>query len=115
MTSKMTVNHYGDKIWTNEKGEYHREDGPAIIFKNGYKSWWLNDLRHRVCGPAIERENGNKEWWMRGKDITDLVRELLSKSPFDEDTHLGILAEYWAERDDFRLLDIVQPYLAKKS
>ena len=32
----------GDKFWClNDK--YHREDGPAIEWASGYKSWHLND------------------------------------------------------------------------
>ena len=26
-------------------GEYHREDGPAVIFSNGRKDWYLKDKR----------------------------------------------------------------------
>lgn len=33
-------------IWYDERGEIHREDGPAIIFKDGSKEWWyLNGIR----------------------------------------------------------------------
>jgi hypothetical protein len=35
---------YGDKCWYLN-GKLHREDGPAIEYANGYKSWWLNDKR----------------------------------------------------------------------
>ncbi len=44
-------------------GVPHREDGPAIIYSDGYKSWWLNGILHREDGPAIEKPNGHKEWW----------------------------------------------------
>lgn len=33
-------------IWKNEFGEYHREDGPAEIWKDGHKRWWLNDVEY---------------------------------------------------------------------
>lgn len=29
-------------IHTNEKGQWHREDGPAIEYPNGRKFWYLN-------------------------------------------------------------------------
>ena len=32
----------GSKGWFNN-GNLHREDGPAKIYKNGYKSWWLDE------------------------------------------------------------------------
>jgi hypothetical protein len=57
------------ECWYNEKGELHREDGPAYEHVNGYKSWWINGERHREDGPAIERANGDKYWYYNGKYI----------------------------------------------
>mgnify|MGYP001114144883 CR=1 FL=1 len=34
----------GDELWL-KNGKWHREDGPAVIWKNGKKSWWLNGYR----------------------------------------------------------------------
>lgn len=114
MSSTMTIDQYGNKIWRNNKGEWHREGGPALECANGYKSWWFHGKCHRIDGPASEDMHGFKSWYVGGKWITSLVRDLLFESPFGEDVHLGILAEYFAERGDFRLLDIVQPFLAEQ-
>tara|TARA_R110000851_G_scaffold113803_1_gene238636 strand:+ start:342 stop:560 length:219 start_codon:yes stop_codon:yes gene_type:complete len=38
----MTVNRFGDKFWMLHT-KIHRDDGPAIEYADGYKSWWLND------------------------------------------------------------------------
>ncbi len=52
-----------DKIeYLNEKGQYHREDGPAIEWNNGIKEWFINGLCHREDGPAIEWDSDDK-WW----------------------------------------------------
>jgi hypothetical protein len=32
----------GDITWYNAAGEFHREDGPAIVFCNGGVHWMLN-------------------------------------------------------------------------
>lgn len=109
----MTIEEDGSKVWRNRRGEWHRENGPAHELPNGYKSWWFNGLRHRICGPAVEWSNGNKWWWVRDRQISELVRELLSKSPFAEDVHLGILAEYFAEQNDFRLQGIIDAATSK--
>lgn len=34
--------HNGFTMWYNEKEQLHREDGPAIESKGGYKEWFLN-------------------------------------------------------------------------
>ena len=57
----------GDKFWYNDKGQYHREKGPAIIYQNGDKKWYLNGKRHRKDGPAVELKNGYKSWHINGE------------------------------------------------
>lgn len=32
----------------------HREDGPAVFYSNGSKSWWLNGKCYREDGPKPE-------------------------------------------------------------
>lgn len=48
----------------------HREDGPAIEYKNGTRSWWLNGEPHRQGGPAIERANGDIKWRWNGVEMS---------------------------------------------
>jgi len=45
----------------------HREDGPAVIYPNNRKEWWLKGKLHRLDGPAVIWENGDKEWFVNGK------------------------------------------------
>lgn len=45
----------------------HREDGPAVEFPDGSKSWYINNMLHREDGPAIESINGPKHWFVYGK------------------------------------------------
>ena len=56
-----------NKRWLNNKGQYHRLDGPAIEWSNGTKEWFINGKPHRVDGPAAEWANGNKFWYINGK------------------------------------------------
>ena len=49
--------------YKNEKGSFHRLDGPAIE-DNDYRSWWINGKRHREDGPAIEWYDGDKWWYL---------------------------------------------------
>ena len=53
--------------YLNEKGQYHREDGPAREFINGTKEWWINGKYHREDGPAVEWYDGYKEWFLNDK------------------------------------------------
>ena len=53
-----------DKVWRNEKGELHREDGPAVESSNGRREWFKNGLRHREDGPAIVWEDGTHSYYL---------------------------------------------------
>ena len=60
----------GYKAWYRD-GKFHREDGPAIIHADGTKQWYRNDKLHREDGPAIEWADGDKEWYRDGKKLTE--------------------------------------------
>ena len=61
------IDKYGNLYWRNEKGQLHREDGPALITSRGDCHWYINGELHRKDGPALDRTNGNKEWYINGK------------------------------------------------
>jgi hypothetical protein len=56
----------GARVYSNNLGQLHREDGPAIEYPNGTKLWYQNNLLHREDGPAIEWASGTREWWLNG-------------------------------------------------
>ena len=58
-------------LFRNDAGLYHREDGPAFIWPDGYKEWWINGKSHREDGPAVIWSNGDKEWWINGQYYGD--------------------------------------------
>jgi len=53
--------------WHYLNGQFHREDGPAVIFPDGYQAWFRNGERHRGDGPAVSHPDGSQEWWLNGK------------------------------------------------
>ena len=46
MESKLEIDKNGTKRWKLPNGDFHREDGPAIEYSNGAKSWYLNDIKY---------------------------------------------------------------------
>ena len=73
------------------KGEYHREDGPAVTYESGSKFWYLNGKRHRVDGPACEYADGDKSWWLNGKEYAEqeykvIMRQKKLKKILNEQT-----------------------------
>lgn len=63
-TYKVTVDDYGTTRWYNDKGQLHRENGPASETKIGSKWWLINGELHREDGPAIEYTSGNNYYYL---------------------------------------------------
>ena len=74
---KVTVNRDGTYIL---EGKRHCLDGPAVVFPDGTKMWYLNNKRHRVDGPAIEWADGRKEYFIEGKryDLFDILKDVVN-------------------------------------
>ena len=60
----------GAKSWY-QNDVLHREDGPAVELPDGSKFWYQNDVHHREDGPAVEYSDGPKEWWINGRQLTE--------------------------------------------
>ena len=61
-----TTDKYGVTRWRNEKGQLHRDSGPAVESPH-YEQWCQNGICHREDGPAREWASGTKWWYVEGK------------------------------------------------
>ena len=59
----------GSKVWTLN-GDYHREDGPAVVSVYGIREWFIKGQRHREDGPAIEIDGKPSRWFLNGKEVS---------------------------------------------
>lgn len=58
----MTINASGTQVWRNAAGEYHRDDGPAIVWSCGGEMWYRKGQLHRDEGPELTLGNGMELW-----------------------------------------------------
>lgn len=66
-TAHSSINEVNDAItWTLPDGTLHREDGPALIAKNGTQKWFWHGVPHRADGPAVQTIHGSEEWRVNG-------------------------------------------------
>ena len=74
MNEYTTTTPQGTKLYYKDKEKtiIHREDGPAIEYGDGTKSWVLNDKYHRMDGPAIEYANGRRMWYINNVFIFEI-------------------------------------------
>jgi hypothetical protein len=71
---------------------YHREDGPAITYANGWKEWRINGALHREDDkPARTMPEGDKEWWIHGERhrAGGLPAHLAHQEPTEEERAAG--------------------------
>ena len=63
------IDKYGNTRYYADKAMeiFHRLDGPAIEYYNGFRVWCVNGKRHRLDGPAVEFLNGYKGWCVNGR------------------------------------------------
>ena len=52
-TPQKYVDDNGTAQWHCGKGGLHNIDGPAIVYLDGRKCWFVNGNRHRLDGPAV--------------------------------------------------------------
>jgi len=41
------------------------------VYPRGSKHWYLNGKQHREDGPAVEYSDGDKSWWLDDKCYTE--------------------------------------------
>jgi hypothetical protein len=65
----IKIDEDGDEFYYKDRAMTirHREDGPAISYRDGAKLWYLNGQPHREDGPAVEHRSGAKYWYKHGK------------------------------------------------
>ena len=68
---RIEVDRDGTRRYYNTAGQYHRIDGPAILWANGSKMWWQNEQLHRTDGPAVEWADGRKRWYINGEELSE--------------------------------------------
>lgn len=82
----------GDHLIYFKDGDYHRIDGPAIIWDDGHQEWYCHGKLHREDGPAIELKDGTNQWWFHGFNYVDID---------NWGKHLGIL-----DTEDFVMMKL---------
>lgn len=59
-------------IITDDDGQLHCDNGPAVVYSTGKKEWWVHGKQHRDDGPAVEfrltydAAEYNNEYWLNG-------------------------------------------------
>lgn len=57
----------GTLRYYDARGQLHRVYGPAVVHRDGSRSWYQNGWRHRIGAPAVERADGGRAWYQNGQ------------------------------------------------
>jgi hypothetical protein len=96
--TRIQVN--GRTCWVNEVGQFHREDGPAVIYDIGMlngtrEEWYLNNHLHRDGGPAIigyvDGKIVSQYWYVHGTKHRDIEPAVIQSDGRMEWWHHGLL------------------------
>ena len=86
----IELDNFGNKLWRNKDGKFHRLDGPAVEFADGDKQWWKKGNLHRLDGPAIE-VGSYKAWWKNGVKFPD--KDSFFESLTEEEKKTALFSE----------------------
>lgn len=65
----------GTILWLDKDARPHRENGPARISPGGLKSWYKHGKLHREDGPAIYyKDETIGPWFINGKRVLELEK-----------------------------------------
>jgi hypothetical protein len=60
----------GNVEYRNTEGQLHRIGGPALIYPDDTRSYWVNGKGHRTDGPAIIWWNGYQQYYVDDIEYT---------------------------------------------
>jgi hypothetical protein len=86
----IELDNFGNKIWRNKDGEFHRIGGPAFEYANGDKFWFQNGKLHRLDGPAVEMTN-YKAWCKNGVKFPD--KDSFFEALTEEEKKIALFSE----------------------
>ena len=69
----------------------HRDDGPAIVQKDGFQAWFMHGQCHRIDGPAITRADGTVWWWLYDSPVSSPFQFQRASGCTDEELAMLIL------------------------
>ena len=67
------------QCWRDKGGKFHRINGPAVIWEDGYTFWCRHGQLHRADGPAVEKvpDEEEEEWYKDGEKYEPSAHELM--------------------------------------
>ena len=69
-------NEFGDIFYYKKDMDiWHNPYGPAIIWVDGHKEYWLNNKRHRLDGSATIYTNGYGTYYINNEELGDTKQE----------------------------------------
>ena len=66
-TLTVETDENGTTEYLNASDQLHNPHGPAIIWADGCKFYYINDQLHNSDGPAVIRADGDKSYYINGE------------------------------------------------
>ena len=72
-----------------KNGEYHKEDGPAVMNTDSIQ-YYINGKLHREDGPAIMKSNGDVQYYLNGVKYSDYDYNQIQFEKYKKDNKLQL-------------------------
>ena len=69
-TLTVETDENGTVTYRNASGQLHNANGPAVVYPNGDKSYYINGQLHNPDGPAIIDTDRSKSYWINDEELT---------------------------------------------
>jgi hypothetical protein len=66
-----------ERVYLNDHRQFHRDDGPAVVYANIDMTWYFNGKIHRLDGPAVMwpgMAGGIFEWHINGFYVDQKIK-----------------------------------------
>ena len=70
-TLTVETSENGTITYRNASDQLHNPHGPAVVWDNGSKWYYINDQLHNPDGPAIVGADGSKSYYINGKPLSE--------------------------------------------
>ena len=70
-TLTVETNTNGTIRYFNADGKLHNPNGPAVVYADGSKRYYINDKLHNENGPAVVYADGSKFYYINDKRLTE--------------------------------------------
>lgn len=78
---RLIIRTHGSKWWLCDN-QFHRVNGPAVVYDTGSLAWHNHGKLHRLDGPAVINQHGTYQYWINDRLVSEYEHMFLTKATY---------------------------------